>query len=332
MPLPILSKTWNYNVNNTYLPLADFSTTHRRLWYSIKNLFVTNGLWSVIMSSNGTTASVADNWTSSGALGTQSWIVLKHPANNSQLLIQVTTDSGGSPSYVLFFSKYGWNTASAFSTSVLPSTTISGDVIRFPITNQAIPWGTSNIQCVHHYMWSSDGYCHRHIVYASDFPVLGLFLETPENPVTGWSSSGLPSFAMFFNSGSVASAITINNTYRRFTNNSIVTRIDPVGSVGAANADIWLSGEAITNGSGGNSLIVEAITAPNDLSGEYPMVDTGIVLPTYPYATKLGKPFDLWYGISNLVGSVTYPNDNSRQFAQHGCLITPWNGSVMLTR
>lgn len=250
------------------------------------------------------------------ATGAHSWIILQHPANASQLLIDCNSASAFQISITV--SRSGWNVSSP--TTASPSTlNVSGDSISL-LSAATVAWGNSNQQFVLHFTSSSDGYCHRAIVYCQDFPVFGLFLETPEDPVPGWNT-GLPSFSMLFNSGGLSSAISTT----AYTSASVRSRMKTGAS--ATNVTAWLSGESYAG-----TLLTNGLLTPNEITNEYPMVDTGIISDTAPCRGKVGKPFDLWYGVANLLTGITYPQDNSRQFSQHGSLIIPWNGSVVVTR
>ena len=57
----------------------------------------------------------------------------------------------------------------------------------------------------------------------------------------------------------------------------------------------------------------------------------GIVSTTAGSRGRLGTVFDLWYGSKAIGQGDTYPNDTSRQFAQFGHFVFPWNGSIPVT-
>jgi hypothetical protein len=81
-----------------------------------------------------------------------------------------------------------------------------------------------------------------------------------------------------------------------------------------------------------SNLLTNGLQVPNDLTGEYSLCPIGVVSNTSPYRGRHGDLSDLWFGVSNMPIGTTYPSDGSAQFAQHGCFVTPWNGSLIKTR
>lgn len=73
----------------------------------------------------------------------------------------------------------------------------------------------------------------------------------------------------------------------------------------------------------------------NDLTDEWELLSIGLVgemtggyQATGPSGRgRFGRLFDLWYGSTRRQTGDTYPNDNTRQFAQFGALVVPWNGT-----
>jgi hypothetical protein len=341
MSVPSVTKTWLYNVNNVHSGTSVLDS-YQLLWFNIVNKFLSGG-WTVpascrYNSGSGTfTAGLGNLWASKDNLAwsggiNRSWIILQHPINNYQLAIQC--DAFDTPinfypfNISIYTSRNGYNTAS-LSTNSIPSPLVAGD--SFLILSSASPttgiaWGTSAQRFVHHYMYSTDGYCHRHVIYCQDFPVLALFCDIPEDPSSGWAP-GLPApgYTMVLSRTGIT---TPGNalTYAAVNQAACVrSRIGTNGST-AINVSAWLSVESYAIG---NSV---ALSVANDFTNEYPMAETGIISDTSGMRGRFGKPFDLWYGIDNMQGSIAYPDDSSRQFAQHGVLITPWNGTGMMTR
>lgn len=333
MALPTLTKTWNFNVNQTFTSSSTIESV-RNLYFNIKQSLQNSGGWQVIASSNGSVANTNDNWISTSSLnwpsgGARSWIILKHPTNNSQFLMDLINSGAGWPSLASYYSRNGWNVSGALSTSSLPSPIDSGDSNTI-FSNGNYIFDSLTFNFVLHYMYSSDGYCHRMIVYSSDVPIFFITLDTPETSYNAsWApTSPQPSTAMVIHPGfptfGIVNVMTLANFY---TNPYMKTRVGPVGSTAAQNISLYLSAEAYNT-----TLLTNGLQIPNDFTSEYPMLETGLVSTTAPYVGKIGKLSDLWFGVTNFTGSPTYPNDNTRQFVQHGILITPWNGSVMLTR
>lgn len=81
MPNP--NRTWTININQTFSSTVDQQIQFREACYALKVLMVAAG-WTVTLSSDGTTAGAADNWTSAAALevnttGSGAWCVLTSP-------------------------------------------------------------------------------------------------------------------------------------------------------------------------------------------------------------------------------------------------------------
>ena len=333
MALPILTKTWNFNVNQTFTSPDQISSV-RNLYFNIKQSLKNSGGWQVVASSNGSVANTNDNWTSTSSLnwsggGPRSWIILKHPTNNSQFLMDLINSGAGWASLASYYSRNGWNVSGALSTSSLPSPIDTGDSNTI-FSNGNYVFDNTTFNFALHYMYSTDGYCHRIIVYSSDIPIFCIILDTPETSYNAsWApTSPQPSTAMVihpvFPTYGIVNVMTLANFY---TNSYMKTRVGPVGSTAAQNISLYLSAEGYNS-----NLLVNGLKIPNDLTGEYPMLETGLVSTSTPYLGKIGRLPDLWFGVTNLIGSPSYPDDGSAQFVQHGCIITPWNGSTMLTR
>ena len=323
MPLPTLSRSWSFSTNNAWVSNGSQLSAYQNLWFLIKSTLKNLGGWTVMASSNATVADTFDNWTSTASLNwsttSRSWIILQHPANASQLLIDL--NHIGTSSASLLFSKQGWNVGGALSTSAIPALTTSGD--SHTLISSTAAWGGSDKGFAHHYMYSNDNYCHRHFVYVEDRCVLGLFLETPENYVPGWTATGLPSYAMIFNAAAVSNAITTS----AHTSAKVLTRIGT-----STNISAYLSGETAFINGVYPSVIPYEITNRSIYNNSYAITEPGIVSVTAPYRGKMGKPIDLWFGMPSFLGATTYPDDNTRQFVSHGALVTPWNGGPMRTR
>jgi hypothetical protein len=66
---------------------------------------------------------------------------------------------------------------------------------------------------------------------------------------------------------------------------------------------------------------------PNEISGKYPMTPIGVVCMTTGKRGRLGYLADLWYGqVVTGIDGMTYPADDTRQFASLGSLVVPWDG------
>jgi hypothetical protein len=96
MALPTLEKTWQFNVNQSTTTSGSILPDMQALLYKLKTSLIGFGStpWTVIRSSNGSSAGASDYWASSSDLiwnyegSAHSWMVLQQSAlNNLQLLI-----------------------------------------------------------------------------------------------------------------------------------------------------------------------------------------------------------------------------------------------------
>ena len=64
-------------------------------------------------------------------------------------------------------------------------------------------------------------------------------------------------------------------------------------------------------------------------TGETPFIAPGIIVTGHGYRGWKGKVQDMWWGGGS--HGDTYPDDGSKQFAQFGQLIVPWDGGPIAT-
>jgi len=93
---------------------------------------------------------------------------------------------------------------------------------------------------------------------------------------------------------------------------------------GAMNA--YLSCEGFGDKAFGQQMLVS-----NELDGFWPFTPIGVVSNSAGSRGRLGTAYDLWYGSTAIGDGDTYPADTSRQFAQFGHFIFPWDGSAPQT-
>lgn len=215
-------------------------------------------------------------------------------------------------------------------TTARPGLVVANDEVTIQASGNVGWWGETDTAIVWHYIRSSDGDVQRLLVFSQDFLVAGLFLDAVQNPISGLNGSNVnpPMYWIYSYSGSPTSnaanltttATWVNAVFAVRTPSTNVTSPGPIVSV-------YLGAE----GYSGNLLTI-GLTVPNDLTGEYPLLSTSLISSTSPYRGRLGTPYDLYYGVSNLALGTTYPADGTRTVMQFGYLAIPWNGSIPLTR
>jgi hypothetical protein len=80
-----------------------------------------------------------------------------------------------------------------------------------------------------------------------------------------------------------------------------------------------------------SSLLANAIlNSANDFDSSWPFFPIGIASTQASHRGRHGTLYDIWWGSSATASADTYPADGSRQFAQLGNIILPWDGSTPL--
>lgn len=321
MPLPTLSKTWQYNVNQTVVAGGSIQLTCQALFLTIKNTLKGFGTlpWAVRGSSDSATAGMdaVDRWVTSANLvgGTSgvahSWIVLRQTgiATNFELCIDLTSNAYTSQTIIISPS------AGFTGGSTTNRPTATDEIV---LINGGASWSNVNANHVVHGMQSTDGQCTRLVVWrASTNLCTFLFFDKPANTVSGWTNPSV--------GGWLSSTTSIANVYSILGHATSST----LRGRGTATMTVAFSGEG--SFSSGNNLAqtTDVGTVQNDFDANWPIFPIGIYSTTALHRGRHGTISDLWWkpiGVGN--AGDTFPNDGSRQFVAFGDLIFPWNGSV----
>jgi hypothetical protein len=347
VPVPALSKTWQFNVNQAIAAQATFKIQAQTMMLLLKNTLIgfASHPWVVAGSSNAVTAGMdgVDRWSGAGSLEwnvpgvIHSWIVLENPVTGSQLLIDLDWTNT--------------NTEGAISARVSPSGSYAGGSITnrptaaddIVINNNGNTgttdgWGPSGVSAYRLHVWhSTDGECTRWTFWQNNIcNGLGM-LERVKNPYasgndpeSGWEN---PSLWLWWgrNAFGAPGAVDFGNFFV---------------SVGYL---LWhrIRGQVCrsTPGTEGgtNALLPSLLTVANEISGEWHLFPVGMWVPQEDavFATMknaerrgfLGEFYDLWCSQTTTIANLdTYPGDGSNQFAVLGnCLTFPWNGTAPLT-
>ena len=322
MTLPTLSKTWNFDVNNTGGVNSSAMADGQLTLHGIKNAMkALPSPWTVISSCDKTTAenntgvdlldvSTKLYWAYSGSA--HSWIVLEQAGVGAGF--QVCFDLNQ-------YSAYQWNafvSPSAGFGSVNGGT--NGTTLNRPTATDEInisgggSWGPPNSAFIlkWHLMQSTDGECNRLIICNKNTCGFWIF-DKPRDPITAWT---VPVIAGGYGTGGTANAADYTQWNTGSTH--LFSRITDV-------VNFYMTGECIAL-----NMWPKLITGPDDLNGEWPMLPIGLVCSVAPHRGKKGTVYDLWWGSTGVVNGSTYPDDGTRQFVQFDHLIFPWNGSLPL--
>lgn len=323
MALPTAQKTWQYNVNQTVTAGATMAASYSQLMYKIKATLIgfTTLPWTVVASSNGTTADTSDNWASSSDVvfgtgaGARSWVVLKQTglASNFQILIAAANGAqAATGEFGLIMASPSAGFTGLTSTTVTPTATD-----QYQINQPAAQWMFTTAAAFGftlHGMMSDDGECTRIFVTRATKCIGALFIEKIQQPVTGMTN---PVFA-WCNSGKTIGSELLTTTnalsaaYGRGLQNST-----PIGYT-------WTTEfYSYTTAIGSQTF--------NQISGETILMPCGAMGTTGAFG-RHGHLADIWTGsyVTATTGD-TYPNDSTRLLAHFGIFVVPWNGTAVVT-
>lgn len=315
MALPVLENTWQFNVNQL---AGGAGTDEVRVDDLLLKLFASllgfpSGTWTVWGSSNGVTAennTGVNLCTSEAALKhaaagvAHSWIVLKNTTLGVQICFDLNNASTVYWSYVV--SVAGFN-----SDGTHLNRPTAADAIVYSTDPCFVAGGTWRL----HVMHTTNGLRTRVIICYKNGAVVYFFVEKAEDraAIPGWS-------------GIVCSLEGTNSSATQTTFAIFCNAAPTYTKIGATSAPLYMTCEGYANNNAGTNL-----TMPDDNTGEYYFFPIGLANHNGTNRGRLGRLSDIWWGsITPAIGS-TYPADASRQFAQFGHMIFPWNGSAPLT-
>lgn len=320
MALPTLTKTWQHSVNNQTLALGTALADNKRTMRGIKNAligFATNPAV-VKYSCNGTTAGTAgdgvDRWSADSDLvwanaGTaHSWIVLLLAgiSSNHQVLISLEGASGAGAIVTIYESQsVGF---SGGSTTARPTATD-----EFAVSAGGSWSSSSDISARFHVMQSTDGQCTRVVLGQSSKAVCVWIFDKPQNPSTGWTNPSVGMLAYNASGLPIATFVTTGTPLARMRN-------------GSTNGNVTFTVEGIGNSFPSDTAIGNIA---NEIDATWDLWPVGLACLTTGIRGRHGTLFDAWFGSAVIADGECYPDDGSKQFAQFGCWVLPWNGTTV---
>jgi len=304
MALPVLEKTWQYNVNQSTTTSGVLLTDCRAAMFKIKQSLIgfTNG-WTVVNSSNASLtggdcwASVSDlSWASSGV---HSWIVLQQTGVNGSGTTQICIDlftANAYQFYIAFSPSAGF---AGGSTSARPTATDE-------YSTATIAWfPTSAATSVIHATQSSTGDCTRVFVFSGGTCYGSLIMDTM------YSDSPLSYKGVFgYNTSILYANVYTNTPYFR-------------GIFGSTKYAAYVGVEQYQP----NTVPAANAGAISDFSSAYPFCPISLHSTTIGARGRCGRLSDIFLGSTSIATGSTYPSGGST-FAQFGTFIIPWNGTV----
>lgn len=326
MSLPVLTKTWQFDVNQ---PIGGTGTElgdSKDILLKLKNSIVGFGTlpWTVVNSSDSVSVAASDQWATVANIifaapgVAHSWIVLKQTgiAANFQMLLDcgVSSIANGNNLRIAFSPSVG------FSGGTITNAPTAADQVWYNSATAAdIQWryDASGVSTGHmHISQSTDGQCTRIVMCTGSKSPAAWIIDKPSPSVTGWTNP----FVVFIKATSI-----LSEALATFFNGGSP---DPMLSYGAG---VYFDMLASCEGEPATSAFVRDQTVPNDFDSSWNMIPIGLY--SRHVATTKGRNahfFDLWAGSTIVTEGTAYPADASRQFVQFGHIIFPWDGSVPL--
>ena len=314
MALPTLEKTWQFNVNQAYGGIG-VDADNQDLLFKIKQSLIGfgSGDWTVVSSSDGTTADLTDNWTAYTDLvfntGAHAWIVLANSSTGAELCIDCNVAFSSSQNASIRFSPGGGYATTGLVTTSRP--TPPADEITFTT------WGGSNAAITGklHAMMSNDGECTRVVVASNNWTKAFWLFDAVKNPTAGWTN---PNVVMIHGNSTtgIADYTTYGEMYSTPRARGFITAV----------FSLYFSSEAYQGG------VLGQATAGTSLDSQlnaYPMVPIGLVSTAAGHIGRKGALYDIWWGSTVPNTGDTYPADLTYQFAHFGDIILPWAGVAL---
>jgi hypothetical protein len=362
MALPTITRTWQFK-NNIAITAAGVMDTHRRVFWEIKNALTTFGTnpWVCVASATPTTClrygvdslgppgPAYDTW---GATfdsskihfrrpdgynsydgtnsGKHSWIVLRNTQLDTtyDMCIDLYTGFNDSTAGVIRFFRMmicrNYNLTGSGSITARPSAVSgwaeadlrNGNQDSYGGLGGNTSWDANYRLHVH---LSTDGLGTR-IMLCAGHCLTGFYAF---DRIVG-APAGLTNPVWAVGRGDYT--LWISNTYG-WLHDTPSQQYDV--SSGNGLPGNWLRFYLTSEGFGG-SAVAEAYSTWNEVSGKWPLSPCGIACDYGPLRGKLGYVKDLWWGSQNHRFN-TFPNDGTRQYAQMGHLVYPWDGGNLYT-
>lgn len=338
MAIPIVEKTWQYNVNIFLRSTGTAITDHQRLWRTFKDALISFGSnpWTIHYSCNSTTAGTAgdgvDWWTTNGSLiwnstgSAHSWIVLKQAnlaGGNFQFVLDLAASSASYTYGVVAFSANAGFTGG----TTLARPTAADEVIIMASGSQIITFpdgSSSTFDCILHVMQSTDGQCTRaFFLHGGADPTsadameigssstLAFIADYPKAPVSGWTLPFVFSWIVTSSSGPLIATLTDNAKLYGYQ---------------AGSMPMYATSEMVEA-----SMLGELWISYNEISGEWLLTPIGLVSETAGKRGRHGTLFDAWWASGSKIGD-SYPNSSARTIVKiAGQLAVPWNGTIPRT-
>lgn len=331
MALPTVEKTWQYNVNTLCGGLGTSLACSQDALFKIKQALIGFGTlpWTVWGSCDGTGGAGSfgnndsvDRWIDYGDIiwststSPRSWIVLKQSGLGTNTSICLYPWTSGQ-SWIIDIVLFPTGCLSNGTANSRPTATNEVSLLN--------PSGTGNWGVLNgiwsgriHAMQSTDGKVTRIIICRGNYTTGFTTIESVKDPVSPWTVPVIGASHGVDTSPATVSVSTYTNFYHLSTH--------CFGRLESVNAGFYMSSEGFNAGA-----IGEYSSVVDDDTAEWPICPV-ILSSATPGARGFAKGIltDIWWGSTTPANGDCYPNDGSKQLAQFGTLIVPWNGTTPL--
>ena len=310
-------KTWQI-LSNQATTAATAIASNRDWIFSVKQALI--GLASAPWAVRGSSSSVAaanvgdgvDRWASTANLvwanagSAHSWIVLRQTGMGATYELLISCESASATGAIMHIS-YSLAGFTGGTTTAKPTATDETVLVN------GAAWGTSGSNSIKwHLLAPTDGHCLRIFSYVGGTILNAFLLERPTDTTTGWTTPNFGYAAQI--ATAVAQTTVVGNGY--------VFR----ARINAVNASVVLLSLGTSSGNLGTETAWSNLA--NEVSTEWPVSALVMASNTVGARGVHGRLQDMWVGPVNTTNGDTYPSGTSRQYAQFGGFIVPWDGSV----
>lgn len=337
MALPTPVKTWQYTVNQTLGPYANFTLQQQSLLFALKQSLVgfASSPWTVVSSCDSVSTSASDLWAAAtnlvwstqGDTGTvRSWIILKQTgvASNFQVLICCQSNGQLPAEHALLIAISPNAGFTGGSTTTRPSATDEQVLIVGSSGTSNGNWvsPTSTVQAnrfVLHVTQSTDGSITRFQYWINsrhmNYVTFGKVADAPTaSPVVYWGGT-FPNTSGGLDDNSKATYAKWNDTARL----NVYYNATAYSAAGVCTSEGFIT-----------SMVGEQLTVANEIDSTWPISVMGVASTTVGLRGRLGRIPDCWWTSTGLADADTFPGDSSNQFVKFGHMVFPWNGSTPL--
>jgi hypothetical protein len=326
MALPVLEKTWQYNVNQAIASAAILAQC-QSLMYAIKSSMISVvqhpwTVWGSCDSLNFGNNDGVDRWAAAancvwpvGVGNAYSWIVLTQAAlgGNFSICIALDAPSAYTECTIVMSPLAGFSSDGALNARP----TATDEIVIISKSKWGCTTTGTRAQKLH-YLQSTDGQCSRVAVHSNSVNhCLWMFESLKDAATTSWAN---PSVVMIAASTTGAAYTTVNNLSSALTP---LFRASIAGNV-ARLCMTTASGNVV-----GTANLVTTQTFADEDSGEWPLFPVFVDSVIVPTRGRKGMLYDFWFGSSGLANGTQYPADASRTFAQMGQVVVPWDGTAI---